>query len=408
MSGLVETRIGLHGAGCASVDGFGVAQPDGWRGKRCGWWIAASDRWHDPRTSVSIRQQRLGGTPVVQTKLGVPGGDVVQRVFVVADHGGRLVMQVENASPEPVVVAVPSGHMSTTAATGGMRPHGIETPSDVLAFPLSHRSTVTFAWALTPPRLRRSAPIDAGSLPTHDHVSRGWTLASDRASRLQPDATAMVAARSDVALMTVRDLESLAQHDAALGVLALSERVRMGDPVTEWMTFIADGVRRVARYPERSRWTQRALMLAARTLHAAGESTAVDDVVDLWQNVRHLATGLDAAPVVGDAPTATDFADAVERIAKLESRYLRLLTRNAAEVLPFGIPDEWRGVNVEAHGLVATPEHRVSMALRWHGPNLALLWEVDGPAGLQLTAPAVDQHFLGTAGQGEALLRMTQ
>ena len=127
-------RIGLHGAGSAVVDPFGVVFPDGWRGSSCGWWLAASDKWHDPRTSPSVRQQRVNGTPVVQTKVAVPGGDVVQRVFVVADQGGRLVMHVSNESPEPVVVAVPTRGMSSTAAAGATRPQGIETPDDVRAF----------------------------------------------------------------------------------------------------------------------------------------------------------------------------------------------------------------------------------------------------------------------------------
>ncbi|MEY4601136.1 MAG: hypothetical protein RLZZ201_827, partial [Actinomycetota bacterium] len=145
-------RIGLHGAGSAVVDASGVVHPEGWRGNSCGWWLAASDKWHDPRTSPSVRQQRIDGTPVVQTKVAVPGGDVVQRVFVVADHGGRLVMQVSNESPEPVAVAVHTLDISTTAAAGASRPQGIETPNDVMAYPLSHRASITFAWPLVQSR----------------------------------------------------------------------------------------------------------------------------------------------------------------------------------------------------------------------------------------------------------------
>jgi len=44
--------------------------------------------------------------------------------------------------------------------------------------------------------------------------------------------------------------------------------------------------------------------------------------------------------------------------------------------------------------------------LRWHGENVALLWEVDGPPGLHLSAPTVDASFSTVSAQGEALLRV--
>jgi len=390
-------RIGLHGAGSAVVDPFGVVFPDGWRGSSCGWWLAASDKWHDPRTSPSVRQQRVNGTPVVQTKVAVPGGDVVQRVFVVADQGGRLVMHVSNESPEPVVVAVPTRGMSSTAAAGATRPQGIETPDDVRAFPLSHRASITFAWPLVTSRWRKAASIDAGLLPSHDQVARGWVLTSERASRVVPEGAALVTARGDVSLMTPDEIDDLLDRDPAVGTLTIAERIRMGDNPQEWTSQIADAARRIAKQPQRSPWSSRALMMAARTLVAADESLAADDVVGLWQRVE-----LDGRSLVGDVASRA----AGERAAGIEQRFVRAITRTSAAVLPMGIPDAWRGANVEAHGVVATPDHRVSLALRWHGENVALLWEVDGPPGLHLSAPSVDGSFSTVAPQGEALLRV--
>ena len=390
-------RIGLHGAGSAVVDASGVVHPEGWRGNSCGWWLAASDKWHDPRTSPSVRQQRIDGTPVVQTKVAVPGGDVVQRVFVVADHGGRLVMQVSNESPEPVAVAVHTLDISTTAAAGASRPQGIETPNDVMAYPLSHRASITFAWPLVQSRFRRAAPIDAGLLPSHDQVVRGWVLTSERASRVAPDASALVTARCELSLMTSLEIDDLLDADAALGTLVIAERVRMGDNPREWTSQIADAARRVAKHPQRSAWTARAMVMAARTLVAADESLAADDVVELWQRAATGVTRPDATS--GDS-------SAIMQAATIEHRFVHALTRTSAVVLPTGIPVAWRGANVEAHGVVATPEHRLSLALRWHGENVALLWEVDGPPGLQLSAPTVDASFSTIAAQGEVLLRV--
>jgi hypothetical protein len=386
-------RIGLQGAGSAVVDAYGVVYPDGWRAESCGWWLAASDKWHDPRTSPSVRQQRIDGTPVVQTKIGVPGGDVVQRVFVVADRGGRLVMQVSNESPEPVAVAVPTREMSSTAAAGASRPQGIDTPEQVMAFPLSHRGSITFTWPLTLSRFRKTAPIDASLLPSPDQVVRGWVLTSDRASRVAPEAATLVAARCEISLMTAHEIDELLDADPARGMLTIAERVRMGDNPQEWTSQLADAARRVAKHPQRSPWTSRALVMAARTLLAASETLAADDVVELWQRTN-----------VSDS-TAID-STAIDHVASIEQRFVRAVSRTSAAVLPTGIPDAWRGVSVEAHGLVASPHHRISLALRWHAANVALLWEIDGPPGLSLSAPLVDPKFQATELQGEALLQV--
>lgn len=391
-------RIGLQGAGSAVVDACGVAHPDGWRAETCGWWLAASDKWHDPRTSPSVRQQRIDGTPVVQTKLAVPGGDVVQRVFVVADRGGRLVMHVSNESPEPVAVAVPTREMSSTAAAGASRPQGIDTPEQVMAFPLSHRGNITFTWPLALSRFRKTAPIDAGLLPSVDQVVRGWVLTSDRASRVAPEAAELVAARCEISLMTAHEIDELLDADPARGMLTIAERVRMGDNPQEWTSQLADAARRVAKHPQRSPWTSRALVMAARTLLVASETLAADDVVELWQrtSVSHSSAAEDSVIT----------ARAVDRVAAIEQRFVRAVSRTSAAVLPTGVPDAWRGVNVEAHGLVASPHHRISLALRWHAANVALLWETDGPPGLSLSAPLVDAKFQTTELQGEALLQV--
>ncbi|MDA3006183.1 MAG: hypothetical protein O3A28_10210 [Actinomycetota bacterium] len=53
------------------------------------YWVAADDRWHDPAVETSVRQRRVDGTPVTETRLRVPNGDVVQRIWSVPD-GARL------------------------------------------------------------------------------------------------------------------------------------------------------------------------------------------------------------------------------------------------------------------------------------------------------------------------------
>ncbi|MFM8835708.1 MAG: hypothetical protein ACKOFM_02470, partial [Actinomycetota bacterium] len=65
----------------------------------------------------------------------------------------------------------------------------------------------------------------------------------------------------------------------------------------------------------------------------------------------------------------------------------------------------WVGANFECHNLMATPEHSVSFAVRWHGDKPALLWEVHGPSPVKVVATAIDDSFVTTEMRGETLLR---
>ncbi|MFM8969742.1 MAG: hypothetical protein ACKOI3_05835, partial [Actinomycetota bacterium] len=71
--------------------------------------------------------------------------------------------------------------------------------------------------------------------------------------------------------------------DAARGVLAIAERVRMGDSATRWTDVLADAVSRIARRPGDSPWSWRALSIAADVFTVAGEARAASDTVAAWQ-----------------------------------------------------------------------------------------------------------------------------
>jgi hypothetical protein len=105
------TAVGnLDSAREAIVDPCGLVTPweDGWS---LDWWIGADDRWHLPSREVAVRQRLVGASPVVETAMGIPSGDAVQRVYAVrrstAEGGGELVVvEIENASPVPVALAL--------------------------------------------------------------------------------------------------------------------------------------------------------------------------------------------------------------------------------------------------------------------------------------------------------------
>src|SRR4029077_8754810 len=94
-TGLLAT-VDRTGGVAASIDG---------RPLRVGWRVQAANRWIDPATEPSLRHTRVGAAPIAQTVVRVPGGDAVHRVFAVGSHGGVVVIEVENASPEAIAAA---------------------------------------------------------------------------------------------------------------------------------------------------------------------------------------------------------------------------------------------------------------------------------------------------------------
>ena len=91
----------------ARVDARGLVSVDGepWS---IDWWVGAEDRWHVPAREAGVRQILLGAAPAVETRVRVPGGDAVQRVFAARDAAGReaVVIEIENATKVPFAVAV--------------------------------------------------------------------------------------------------------------------------------------------------------------------------------------------------------------------------------------------------------------------------------------------------------------
>src|SRR4051812_37535280 len=72
------------------------------------WLVGAEDRWHDPHVEAAVRQTRLAPAPAYETRLRIPSGDAVQRVYGARGRDGRayVVVDVENASPAPFALAM--------------------------------------------------------------------------------------------------------------------------------------------------------------------------------------------------------------------------------------------------------------------------------------------------------------
>ncbi len=163
----------------AYVDEFGYVRfDDGWRVE---WWVLGDDHWHVPAASPSVRQRRVDNTPVIETAMRVPGGDVVVRAAATVTGDGTVVaFECENRASIPVALGL--ALVSPTEAV------------DLAVHPVTHTST----WRGVL-RAETSQPV-----PDLATVARGWlALARQGAQILTNDPNtddALVAARCDLLL----------------------------------------------------------------------------------------------------------------------------------------------------------------------------------------------------------------
>jgi hypothetical protein len=366
----------------ADVTAWGDVVP--WDGSPpLAWHVAADDRWHSPAEEVAVRQVRIAGAPVFETRLRVPGGDAVQRVWSVADGGGRTIVSVANESPLPIAAALTRDDLLTARPPADVPIEGIALPASTIVLPIGHRSSVTVALDHHGGGPGHLPPGSAAAEAT----ARGWVALAERASRVVlPDPTAverLVAARADALLGGPPGVE----EDPAGHLLALAELVRLGELHGDVADDVAIAVHAVARADG---WdVDAALDAAAVVLAHAGEERAGGDLAAIVARRRPAGSPPEDGEVGG-----------IRAVVAVERRLAR-----GSELFPGGIPGTWRGAELEAHGLCVGPATTLSFAVRWHGPNAALLWELEG-VPIELRATAVDPVWSTTAPSGEALWRL--
>jgi hypothetical protein len=339
----------------ATVTEWGAVVP--WDGSSAiDWFIAADDRWHRPQHETATRQTTMEGTPVVETRVRIPTGDAVQRVYSIADAGGLTIIEVTNDSTLPMAVAFTGGGLLSRRPPASTPPQGIELPADAVIFPVGHHATITVA----------RAHVGAGlsmpdTVPSAAQVVRGWQAQTERASRLRlPDASlaqSVTAARCELLLNGPSG-----DDDPSAMLLGIAELVRLGQTPAIWVPKIAAVLERLAR--SGAAIAAGVLDGAARVLHAAGEHRAVDDLRRLVVSSAADSEAMPTSP--GSVPAW------VER---------QLVTSDdfAARLLPGGFDPAWLGVDFEAHGLAIGLASHLSFAIRWHGDRPAVLWEITGP-----------------------------
>lgn len=365
----------------ASVTAWGGIEPrDG--SPTLEWYVAADDRWHVPRNEAAVRQARVEGTPVVETRLRVPGGDVVQTVYSCADAGGLTVIEIANESSLPVAVACNRRDVLTERPIVDIPIEGIELPAGSFVMPIGHRARVRIGLGHTSPN---GGVLPA--VPVASQVANGWVALAARASRFVlpegdgGDAVALsaITERCELALNGPGDVAA----DLATWVLGMGELVRLGEAAARaCVDQIAAAVEAIATDV---RWeTAGALRAAARLLETAGETRGARDV----------------ERIIGDRPglRAPDSApEGLFVVPWLESQFAV-----GGALFPNGIPTAWLGQSIEAHGIPTGVSSSISLAVRWHGARPAVLWERAG-APVTLSAPATAPGWSSREPTGEVL-----
>ena len=374
--------------------------------ERLRWFIAADDRWYRPSRETTVRQREVSGVPVIETRIKVPGGDAVQRVYGVANFGGAIVVEIYNDSSLPFAVAFDRGDIATMREPSPTGVQGIDLPAGSVVFPVGHHATMRAAILIN----GDSRQISAGeleSLPSFEQVERGWLAALQISSRVDvPDlswSSVLTSQRCKVLLSNSAELAESSDINLVVDLLLdRAERVRLGDKPAQWVDEVAVATERILKQCAKTQSVQwfeeRALLGAGMVLNRAGESRGLQDFVSVWSRLA------EAGRISGLALASPEIAGTVRQIAWIESQLVAQRRDGVIEICPCGIDKSWLGVNFECHKLLASPEHVISYAVRWHGEKPALLWEIDGPVGAKVAASAIDRTFSSTEMRGETLL----
>src|SRR5690349_395963 len=59
------------------------------------WWVGAEDRWHRPVQEAAVRQELVGSSPVVQTRVRIPSGDATSLAYAALGPRGEDLLVVE-------------------------------------------------------------------------------------------------------------------------------------------------------------------------------------------------------------------------------------------------------------------------------------------------------------------------
>ena len=374
------------------------------------WFVAADDRWYHPSREVAVRQSDESGMPVVSTRMRVPGGDIVHTVWCASGPDARpiVVVDVLNDSPMPVAVAFSRADLSVsrpialrTDQTAWPAP-GLDLPESPTVMPVGHRASV---------RVCIGRNVDLSALPEREAVVRGWLAMCDRSSRLVlPDQSGgrsltdrVGRAKSDILLNVGRTNAPWRDADAlSIWLLEQCHAHRMGVSGTD-ADDVANAIERIISRSKRSGLDPiRSAAIRCGATWLTGVEGSVEGDIDRFASRK---LGLSAAEIFSFPRLKVD-ADlsGAPLVTAVEESLVTWFGGESIRLCPDGIDGERLGSSFEGHGLATPWSTSVSLAVRWHGPNAAVLWEVGGDRRFVLTS-GVDGNWRSELLSGDALWR---
>ena len=382
------------------------------------WYVAADDRWHIPADEVAVRQRSVDGAPVLETRVRIPGGDVIQRVWVATGRLGSaaLMMEFENDSPMAIAIAIDrqdllvSRPVAVRSSAGEWPAPGLEIPREPTVIPVGHRTMVRAALVISGSATSvNDSALNIADFADWSAVARGWVSLSERASRLtiadlrdsQRVDELIVAERTEIALNPA----SLGDDpDAAVRWLLEARELKRMDLQEPDLVELSGAVETISRAVKRGRIAQANAILGFK---AAAHLLGVDQeraLVDLRKVVAKIV-GSKKTSLMAMLHTSSHDSELNLLVGEVESEFAVMSDDGVMTFLPDGIKPERLGVQFEVHGIAVGVNHRVSFAVRWHGPNAAVIWEVTGPTDVELRS-GVDASWSSTNAAGEALWRV--
>ena len=408
------------------------------------WWVGEGDRWYKPEFETTLSHKRIGAAPVFETRLAIPTGQIVATTWAAIGREAQepsVVTELLNESNAPValaIVVIPCGEIERLRVEESSlvidessqvtvdRPPGYfvlqeesrdlenvvfngqatkEVPPPIrsrkknaagaLVVPLTHRSGLRFVVAPTTKRM-----VKPGDLPASSRVEAGW------GQRLKTGAviklpTGELGGSDPKALVDLLISNPTPEDTIRLAAWGLaddaSERIASADPSPQWLNAAIE------------LWTRH------RRVEDFSSSSAI--------KIEPLVRSLGKKDVLGQASTE-GLASLLRTIGEdRAARDLERLNQNLPEspMRPFddlvfesfegvqllakSLPRSWYGQDFELYGL-ATRWGNLGFAVRWHGKNAALLWEIEPHENLVplITIPGLDKEFSTFEPEGETLL----
>jgi hypothetical protein len=352
------------------------------------WWVGADDRWHCATSEPAVRQRRLGAAPVYETSMRIPSGDALQRVYGIGGTGDPIIVEIENDSPAPVALALVV--------------RGVHAGTDLT------QTSVVLDRALQIHATKPAARVVVAADPVALLATIEAGGAGDASPSVVPDGTGALALLQPLAHRT-RCRFALVLDPERVSEIDLVGAPGAGDAALGWDAVLRRGMQVVFADPGPQAATDRAradvLLEAAREnagpeVFAALEDWGFDaEAVGVWRRLGWRARRRAARRRFGPA---TDAGSSATQVLRSTRDAVIAERRNGAIVLAPEPPVP--GEPLEVHN-APTRSGAVSYALRWHGPRVAVLWDVQPqPDSVHLIAPSLDPEWSTDEPSGEVLL----